>query len=206
MGVIATYGSYIQKKENLLETAVSVSMADTLIAVLAGVAIFPAVFAFGIDPTAGPGLVFETLPNVFKHMAGGYLFSVAFFFLLVIAALTSSVSLLEVVVAYFSEELGMKRSWATIVATISITLFGLLAVFSSSIFNFFDYTTANILLPLGGILISIFVGWVLGKLKAKEELSAHGGKVRMIGVIMIILKFIAPIAIGLVFLNGIGIL
>ncbi|MBS2100138.1 sodium-dependent transporter [Carboxylicivirga linearis] len=206
MGVIATYGSYIQKKENLLETAVSVSMADTLIAVLAGVAIFPAVFAFGIDPTAGPGLVFETLPNVFKHMAGGYIFSVAFFFLLVIAALTSSVSLLEVVVAYFSEELGMKRSWATIVATVSITLFGLMAVFSSSIFNFFDYTTANILLPLGGILISIFVGWILGKLKAKEELSAHGGKVRMIGVIMIILKFIAPIAIGLVFLNGIGIL
>nr|WP_319398667.1 sodium-dependent transporter [uncultured Carboxylicivirga sp.] len=206
MGVIATYGSYIQKKENLFETSVSVSMADTLIAVLAGVAIFPAVFAFGIDPTAGPGLVFETLPRVFANMAGGYFFSVAFFILLVIAALTSSVSLLEVVVAYFAEELGMKRSVATIVATISITVFGLLAVYSSDMFNFFDKTSSNILLPLGGILISIFVGWVLGKLTVKDELSAHGGKVRMTGLLIVILKFVAPIAIGLVFLNGVGII
>ncbi|MCU4164037.1 sodium-dependent transporter [Carboxylicivirga caseinilyticus] len=206
MGVIATYGSYIQKKENLFTTAVSVSFADTLIAVLAGVAIFPAVFAFGIDPSSGPGLVFETLPNVFNHMAGGYFFSVAFFLLLVIAALTSSVSLLEVVVAYFAEELGMKRTVATVIATIAITLFGLLAVFSSEMFNFFDKTSSNILLPLGGILISVFVGWVLGKLQVKDELSAHGGKVRMIGLLMIILKIIAPLAIGLVFLNGIGII
>lgn len=206
MGVIATYGSYIQKKENLFHTAVSVSLADTIIAVLAGVAIFPAVFAFGISPNAGPGLVFETLPNVFNQMAGGYFFSVAFFFLLVIAALTSSVSLLEVVVAYFSEELGMKRKVATIVAAVAITLLGVLTIINAKVFSFFDFTSSNILLPLGGILISVFVGWILGKNKAHEELSAHGGKVQMIGVLIIILKFVAPFAIGLVFLNGIGLL
>ncbi len=206
MGVIATYGSYIQKKENLLNTAISVSIADTLIAVLAGVAIFPAVFAFNIDPSAGPGLVFETLPNVFNQMTGGYAFSVAFFLLLVIAALTSSVSLLEVVVAYFSEELGMRRVVATIVAASVITLLGVLCVVYSSVFKFFDFTSSNILLPLGGIFIAIFVGWILGKQKTKDELEAHGGKVRFVGILMIILKVVAPVAIGFVFLKGIGLL
>lgn len=206
MGVIATYGSYIQKKENLLNTAISVSIADTLIAVLAGVAIFPAVFAFGINPSAGPGLVFETLPNVFNQMAGGYLFSVAFFLLLVIAALTSSVSLLEVVVAYFSEELKMNRKLATIVAASVITGLGILCVIYEKVFSFFDKTSSNILLPLGGIFIAIFVGWILGKAKTKDELEAHGGKARFVGFLMIVLKVIAPIAIGIVFLNGIGLL
>ncbi|WP_439182418.1 sodium-dependent transporter [Carboxylicivirga taeanensis] len=206
MGVIATYGSYIQKKENLMFTALSVSFADTLIAVLAGVAIFPAVFAFGIDPSSGPGLVFETLPNVFNQMRGGYVFSIAFFLLLVIAALTSSVSLLEVVVAYFTEELKMKRKSATWLAGGSIAVLAVFCVISDGVFEFFDWTSSNILLPLGGILIAIFVGWVLGKQKMREELEAHGGKVILVGFLNIILKVFAPLAIGFVFLRGLGLL
>jgi len=206
MGVIATYGSYIQKKENLLYTAVSVSFADTIIAVLAGVAIFPAVFAFGIDPSSGPGLVFETLPNVFNHMKGGYLFSVAFFILLVIAALTSSVSLLEVVVAYFTEELKLKRKSATLIAAASITCLGVLCVVSDKAFKLFDWTSSNILLPLGGILIAVFVGWILQKTDVKDELEAHGGKAYFVNVLILVLKFVAPLAIGAVFLKGLGLL
>lgn len=206
MGVIATYGSYIQKKENLLGTAFSVSVADTTIAILAGVAIFPAVFAFGIKPDAGPGLVFETLPNVFNQMAGGYFFSVAFFVLLVIAALTSSVSLLEVVVAYFSEELKMNRKTATLVAAGAITGLGVLCVVSQGVFDFFDKTSSNILLPLGGILIAIFTGWILGKMEVKDELEAHGGKANYVQLLLFVVKFVAPIAIGFVFLKGLGVL
>ncbi|MBR8534168.1 sodium-dependent transporter [Carboxylicivirga sediminis] len=206
MGVIATYGSYIQKKENLIHTAVSVSFADSLIAVLAGVAIFPAVFAFGIDPSSGPGLVFETLPNVFNSMQGGYIFSVAFFILLVIAALTSSVSLLEVVVAYFVEELGLTRKKATIIAASSISVLGAFCVLSDGAFKFFDWTSSNILLPLGGILIAVFAGWVLGRAKVADELKAHGGKIYLTGILMVILKFIAPLAISAVFLHGLGLL
>ncbi len=206
MGVIATYGSYIQKKENLMLTAVSVSFADSLIAVLAGVAIFPAVFAFGIDPSSGPGLVFETLPNVFNSMQGGYIFSVAFFVLLVIAALTSSVSLLEVVVAYFVEELKMTRKKATVIAAVSISVLGVFCVLSDDAFKFFDWTSSNLLLPLGGILIAVFVGWILGRQNMKDELTAHGGKAYFSGLLLIILKFIAPIAISAVFLHGLGLL
>ena len=206
MGIIATYGSYIQKKENLLNTAVSVSFADTLIAVLAGVAIFPAVFAFGIKPDAGPGLVFETLPNIFNQMAGGYFFAIAFFVLLLIAALTSSVSLLEVVVAYITEELHLKRKKATILGAVLVTVLGVFCVVYPVLFSSFDKTTSNILLPLSGILISVFVGWFLSKNQVREELESHGGKFRLMKVLMIILKVFAPIAIAFVFLNKIGLI
>ncbi len=206
MGIIATYGSYIQKKENLINTAISVSFADTIIAVLAGVAIFPAVFAFGIQPDAGPGLVFVTLPNIFNQMMGGYFFAIAFFILLLIAALTSSVSLLEVVVAYITEELHLKRKSATIVGAILVTILGAFCVIYPVLFDSFEWTTSNILLPLSGILISIFVGWFLGKKQTSDELEAHGAKVKLTGVLMVILKIFAPIAIALVFLNNLGIL
>ncbi len=109
MGTLIVYGSYIQKKDNLGRTAFYVSLADTLIAILAGVAIFPAVFAFGIDPASDEGLVFITLPNIFQQMTGGYIFALLFFILLSVAALTSTISVLEVVVAFMTEELKMKR-------------------------------------------------------------------------------------------------
>lgn len=218
MGTLITYGSYIDKKNNLLSTAIKVTVADTLIAILAGIAIFPAVFAFGIEPSSGPGLVFITLPNVFQQMPGGYIFAILFFVLLTVAALTSSISILEVVVAYFNEELKLKRKVATIFATALITLLGIICSLSMGTFkdytffdlNFFDlldWISANLLLPLGGLFISLFIGWKFGRKKVLAEIS-NGGKISdlFLSVFMFLVKIIAPIAIAIVFLSGIGLL
>ena len=218
MGTLITYGSYIDNKNNLINTAINVTVADTLIAVLAGVAIFPAVFAFGIEASSGPGLVFITLPNVFQQMPGGYVFSILFFLLLTVAALTSSISILEVVVAYFNEELKMKRKIATVFATVIISLLGIICSLSMGIFdhytffdlNFFDlldWVSANLLLPLGGLFISLFVGWKLGRKKVREEIQ-KGGKITdmFLSIFMFLVRIIAPIAIAIVFLKGIGLL
>jgi neurotransmitter:Na+ symporter, NSS family len=218
MGTLVTYGSYIHKRENLANTAISVSATDTIIAILAGLAIFPAVFAFGIEPNAGPDLIFRTLPNIFMQLPGGYFFSLLFFILLVVAALTSSISVLEVVVAYFTEELGLLRKPATIIATVSITILGVLStlswgllenveVFKQNIFGILDFTASSVLLPIGGLFIVIFLGWYLGKNLVKEEVSSQGlFKVRLVSLFVLIIKFLAPVAIALVFLNGIGLL
>ncbi len=218
MGTLITYGSYINKRENLASTAISVSAADTIIAILAGVAIFPAVFAFGIEPEAGPDLIFRTLPAIFQKLPGGYFFSLLFFILLGVAALTSSISVLEVVVAYFSEELGISRKPATIVAAIGITALGTLStmswgaldhisLFGNKIFDMLDFAASNILLPIGGLFIVIFLGWFFGRERIRKELSSEGlFKVNLLQVFMLIVKFLAPIAIALVFLNGIGLL
>ncbi len=218
MGTLITYGSYISKKEDLGGTAVSVSLADTFIAILAGVAIFPAVFAFNIEPTAGEGLVYKTLPNIFQQMPGGYYFSLLFFVLLGVAALTSTISVLEVIVAYFVEELKMKRKRATIVATFSVGVLGILSVlsfsslqefsiFGKNIFGILDFTSANILLPLGGLFIVLFVGWFYGVGNSRKELTNDGKlKARYYPFYIFLVKFVAPIAIAMVFLNGLGLL
>ncbi len=204
MGALITYGSYVKKGENLLNIAISVSLADTLIAILSGIAIFPAVFAFKINPDVGPGLVFVTLPNIFNKMIGGYIFSIAFFVLLLIAALTSGVSLLEVVVAYMREHLHIKRKKATITASVLVSIIGILCIIIPSLFDQFDWTSSNILLPTGGIFISIFVGWYIPKSDLYDELSGHGVKHYVFEIIIFILKYIAPTAIFLVFLNNLG--
>ena len=218
MGTLITYGSYVSKKNNLMHTAIQVTVADTVIAILAGIAIIPAVFAFGIEPSAGPGLIFITLPNVFMQMPGGILFSIMFFILLTIAALTSGISILEVVVAYFSEELKMNRKTATIIATAMISLLGIICslslgiysdiiIFNRNIFDLLDHISANILLPIGGMFIALFIGWSFGKFKVMREM-AQGGK--LIGwflqAFIILVKFIAPLAIFIVFLKGINII
>ncbi len=218
MGTLITYGSYIQKKDNLSGIAISVSLADTFIAVLAGIAIFPAVFAFGIDPAAEEGLVFITLPTIFQQMAGGYFFSLLFFILLGVAALTSTISVLEVVVAYFSEELNISRKKATLIATLSISVLGIFAAASwgwfstfsiagNNFFGILNFTSANILLPIGGLFIVLFVGWFMGRNKVRDEISNQGSlKARMVGVFLFLVRFIAPVAIAMVFLNGIGLI
>ena len=216
MGTLITYGSYIGNHNNLAKTALQVTIADTLIAILAGVAIFPAVFAFGIEPSSGPGLVFITLPNVFQQMPGGFFFAILFFLLLTVAALTSSISILEVVVAYFREELKIKRKLATILATVLIAIVGVFCSLSMGLFkeqtlfglNFFDlldWISANMLLPLGGLFISLFIGWYWGRKKIEEEL-AKGSKLSkgIITAFIFVLKFIAPGAIAIVFLHGLG--
>lgn len=213
MGTLITYGSYIQKKDNLTQTAFAVSGADTLIAVLAGIAIFPAVFAFNIAPDEGPALVFITLPNIFQKMAFGPVWSLIFYSLLAVAALTSTISVLEVVVAYFSEELKMTRQRATIVASVAISILGILCtlsqgplnnlrIFKGTLFDDMDFLSANIMLPLGGFLIVLFVGWFMGTINVKDEISNQGSlNTRFFPVYQFILRFFAPIAIALVFLN-----
>jgi NSS family neurotransmitter:Na+ symporter len=218
MGTLITYGSYIKKNDIMANTAISVSLADTFIAILAGIAIFPAVFAFGIDPAAEEGLVFITLPNIFQQMVGGYFFSLLFFILLSVAALTSTISVLEVVVTYSVEELKLNRRNATILAASLISILGVLAagswgwfenisIFGKNVFGLLDFTSANILLPLGGFFIVLFVGWFMGRKAVKAELSNQGTlKARFLVVFMFLVRFIAPIAIAVVFMNGIGII
>jgi len=216
MGTLITYGSYIKDKDNLTTSALSVSIADTLVAILAGVAIFPAVFAFGISPASGPDLVFLTLPNIFDKMTGGYYFAIAFFLVLVIAALTSTISILEVVVVYFSEEFKISRKKSTILASAGVLVLGILCSLSlkkvpilsfgkSNLFGILEYTSSNILLPLGGLLMVLFVAWILGRNKMKAELSS-GGRYPLgyFNVLFFILRFLAPLAIALVFLSGVG--
>lgn len=215
MGALITYSSYFKKSENLGITAVNVSIADTAIAMLAGVVIFPAVFAFNIEPSAGPSLVFITLPEIFRQMPLGSLFGFIFFVLLSVAALTSTVSVLEVVVAYFSEEFKISRKKAIIIASVSISVLGVLAslsfgplsnvlIFKKSIFDLLDFTASNVLLPLGGLLIVIFVGWYMTKADIKDEVTNSGFlKVRFFPYYIFIVRFIAPLAIAAIFIYSI---
>lgn len=218
MGTLITYGSYIPADNKLASTAVQVSMLDLFIAVLAGLAIFPAVFAFGISPASGEALTFIVLPGIFQQVSGGMIFAFTFFFLLAIAALTSTISVMEVIVAYFSEQLNMSRRAAIIIATASMFILGISAslswgvmrdvkLFNLNIFDLFNFTTANILLPLGGLLIVAFLGWFFPGQSVKDELS-NGGTlpVRYYSLYRFVIRFIAPVAIALVFLNGLGLL
>jgi NSS family neurotransmitter:Na+ symporter len=195
MGAITTYGSYVDKKQNLFIATLSIAGLDTLIALMAGLAIFPAVFAQGFQPNAGPGLVFQVLPTVFNQIPLGALWASIFFVLLLVAALTSGISLLEVVIAYFVDEKGWTRPRATIVFGFVTFLLGclsavsvtgwehlewlhqmLLAVFGVSKGSFFDVMdnlSSNWLLPLGGLFISLFVGWIWGTRQAVNEIR-HG--------------------------------
>jgi len=218
MGTIITYGSYIQKDNNLAGTAVQVSLIDTFVAVLAGIAIFPAVFAFGISPASGEALTFIVLPGIFQQMQGGMVFAFIFFLLLAVAALTSTISVLEVIVAYFSEQLGLSRKLAIILATLSMFILGISAslsmglmknitLFGLNIFDLFNTATANILLPLGGLLIVLFLGWFFPSRDVRDELS-NGGALRAgyYNLYRFIIRFVAPIAITIVFLDGIGLI
>jgi NSS family neurotransmitter:Na+ symporter len=218
MGTIITYGSYIQKDNNLANTAVQVSLIDTLIAVLAGVAIFPAVFAFGISPSSGESLTFIVLPGIFQQINGGMVFAFMFFLLLAVAALTSTISVLEVIVAYLSEQLQLSRKVAILLALLSEFILGISAslsmgvmsnirLFDLNIFDLFNTTTANILLPVGGLLIVIFLGWFLPGRDVRDELSnSEKLRARYYQLFRFVIRFIAPVAIALVFLNGIGLL
>jgi len=220
MGTMITYGSYIRKKENLVSTAFSVTIADTVIALLAGLAIFPAVFSFGVEPGAGPGLVFVTLPQVFNQITGGYFMSIFFFILLALAALTSSISILEVVVAYLDEEFKIKRHVATIGAAAVITLMGIptslgfgkmsgVTLFGYNFFDAYDKLASNFLMPLGGLVAALFVGWGIKWDIVEDELTNGGelkGKVTLVAIKIFkhTIRFIAPVAVLIVFLYKLG--
>lgn len=216
MGCMITYGSYVSRKNHLSHTVVEVTVLDTLIAVLASIAIFPAVFSLGINPSSGPELVFITLPNVFAQMPGGYIWAILFFLLLSVAALTSIISLMEVVVAWLVDEFKINRPKATVGVTLAVMVFGVTAslsfgvwkevtLFDMTFFTLFDNITSKLLMPLGGLLIAIFTGWVLDKKVLQDELSSHGRfKVGYFKMYIFALKYIVPIGIALVMINLLG--
>ncbi|MCH5328100.1 MAG: sodium-dependent transporter [Coprobacter sp.] len=216
MGTLITYASYFSDRTSLVKTAGTVATLDTLVAIMAGIVIFPAVFSFGISPSQGPQLIFITLPNVFQQMPGAYFWSLLFFVLVSVAALTSTISLCEVAISYLHEEFGMSRRRATLIlvlvcffmSTLCSLSFGPLrqvTIGSLTIFDFCDFLSSNILLPLGGLLIAIYVGWVLDKKFVRNQIS-DGGRINVwyFDLLMISLRFIAPVAISLIFLSGLG--
>jgi len=215
MGCMVTYGSYLSKDENIAQSSIIIPLIDTLIALLAGLAILPAVFSIGLDPAGGPGLVFVTLPAVFAQMAFGGIFAFVFFTLVLFAALTSSISLLEVCVSYVVDEFRIKRSTATLVLAGSIFLFGIPAslglgtwshikiIKDNNIFDSIIYVTDRILLPLGGLFLCIFVGWVWGVDKAIEEATNNGKHKFIIAPVWaFLIRWIIPLVILVVFLQG----
>ena len=223
MGCLCTYAPYFSKNTNLTRTAFSVGIIDTFVAVLAGFIIFPAAFSVGIQPDAGPSLIFITLPNVFQQAFSGipilaYIFSVMFYVLLALAALTSTISLHEVVTAYLHEEFNFTRGKAARLVTTGCILLGILCslslgvtkeftIFGLGMFDLFDFVTAKLMLPLGGLLISIFTGWYLDKKLVWSEITNNGTlKVPTYKLIIFILKYVAPIAISVIFINELGLL
>lgn len=215
MGAMITYGSYLDKNENIPKNALLVTMMDTACAILAGLAIFPALFAFGMEPAQGPGLVFVVVPSLFAEMGGiGIILSVIFFIALTVAALTSSVSLLEVVVAYLMDERGMERKPAVnlssgimvvtcMLSSLSMGVLSEFTILGVGFFDFFDILTDKIFLAVGGLLLSVFVGWFIKKEDLRDELT-NGGK-HEFGLFNIwynLLKYVIPIAILIVAVMG----
>ena len=210
MGAIMAYGAYMPSNQNIGRTAVSVAALDTGVALLAGIAIFPIVFANGLAPSEGPGLVFVTLPIAFSAMPLGILFGTLFFVLLSIAALSSSISLIEPGVAWLIESLKIKRTTATIIlgftawflglfSALSFNLISEFTIFGRNFFDATDFLTSQIMLPLGGIFIAIFVGWIM---KKEHVLDGLGFKEDIIFKAWYFsVRYIAPTLVGLVFLN-----
>lgn len=216
MGCMITYGSYLSKDEKLPQNAAIVTTLDTLAAILAGVAIFPALFAYGLEPTAGPGLVFVVVPSIFAEMGGlGIILSAAFFLALTVAALTSSVSLLEVVTAYLIEQKHMTRKvavWLTggimtilcIFSSLSLGVMSESKIFGAGLFDFFDILTDKIFLAIGGMLLAIFVGWFIKKEDLRDEIT-NGGTMQfgLFELWYFLIKFVIPVAVAIVAIAGI---
>lgn len=220
MGCLSTYASYFGSDTRLGKTALSVGVIDTFVAILAGLIIFPAAFSVGIQPDAGPSLIFITLPNVFQQAFGSIpflamVFSLLFYVLLALAALTSTISLHEVVTAYLNERFTISRNRAAMLVTGFCIVTGILSslslgawdakFFSLSFFDLLDFVTAKLMLPLGGLLVCLFVGWYLKRSVSYEELTNYGlQKATYFPVYMFILRYFAPIAITLIFVNELG--
>ena len=215
MGAIMIYGSYLHSAASIGANSVIIACMDSLVAILAGLAIFPVVFANGMQPEQGPGLVFKVLPLAFGQMPGGALFSTLFFVLLVFAAWTSAISVLEPLVAWLVENLSFSRVRASLLAGVSVWLLGIacllslnewsgVTIFGKGFLDLFDFLTANILLPLGGLLIAVFSGWVLSRAASVDELAMGEGMAY--GLWLVLIRYVAPLAVAIVFLNAIGLL
>lgn len=214
MGCLITYGSYFNKSVNLPKTAVQVSVLDSLVATIAGIIIFPAAFALTSNPstivdelvTGGPGLLFITLPELFIQMPGSAVWSTLFFCLLALSALTSTISLMEVVTVYIYEEYRISRKKSTLIVTVGVIILGIISSYSSSFFNLLDVSSAKYMLPAGGLFISLFVGWFLDKRITTAQLTNDGKLkfgLRFIKTYIFLLRYIAPAAILSIFIYGI---
>ena len=209
MGALITYGAYMPKNQNVKATSIQVIVLDTLVAILAGIIIFPAVFAFGLNPEEGPQLVFVVLPAIFEQMSFPWISSVLFFALLCIAALTSTISLMEVAVAFVCEATNGKlnRHKSVLIVSAGVILLAVLCVCFPFLFKYFDKVTADIMMPVGALGMCLFVGWCLPKNGEKGVLHADKGIKRIAGKIYIAaLRFLVPAAILLIFLNSLGII
>ena len=204
VGTILTYASYMRKEENIVSSGNYTALFDLLFALLAGFAVMPAVFAAGIQPEEGAGLVFDTLPYIFSRMGwAGAVVSILFFFSILIAALTSSISLLEVGVAYLVEEKGWNRRRSTLVLALGTWVLGVLCSLSSVIFDLFDQLCSNWLMPFGGILFTLFVGWKMSKADVRNELTNGGTRNRRIfPLVYFLIRYLAPVGIVVVFLSN----
>ncbi|MGR9052053.1 MAG: sodium-dependent transporter [Gammaproteobacteria bacterium] len=215
MGAIMVYGSYLPKGVSITKTSMLVAGADTVVALLAGMAIFPMVFENGLEPSSGPGLIFQTLPIAFGQMPGGWLFGILFFVLLVFAALSSSISLIEPAVAWLVENRDFTRHKACVWSGIATWVMGLATVFSFNIwadfkifertlFDLLDYLTANLMLPIGGFCVAVFAGWIMKESHSRTELNSSNPLYYDIWRILV--RYVSPAAVFLVFLNVVGVI
>lgn len=218
MGALLTYGSYMSRQDNIPTSALGIVILDTLVAILAGFMIFPAVFAMGMEPEQGSSLIFNILPVVFNSISGGYLFRIIFFILLSLAALTSTISLLEVIVTFIVDEFHLTRKKTALIFGTVVFILGIpsamsfcgwedLTVMSLSCFNFVDFISSNIFLPFGGICIALFVGWFWGTKKSIPHLLEGADTIPkyFISIWSFIIRFVTPVLILIVFLRGLGI-
>ncbi|MBQ0048934.1 MAG: sodium-dependent transporter [Bacteroidales bacterium] len=218
LGCLVTYSSYFNKQTPLISSALNVCLIDTLVAILAGFIIFPTVFSAGVQPDAGPGLVFVTLPNVFHDVFDGVswlgdVFSILFYMLLLLAALTSSISMHEISTAYIREHWHVSRRKATWIVTCTCMVLGALCslsfgpwqdvtIFGMGIFDLFDFLTAKFLMPLGGIGICLFVGWKMERATVRDELTNEGRNLTSLyGILLFLIRYVAPVCIASVFVN-----
>jgi NSS family neurotransmitter:Na+ symporter len=215
MGAIMAYGAYLPEGTSIAKTSAAVVVADTAMALLAGLAIFPIVFANGLDPAAGPGLIFQTLPLAFGNMAGGHLFGTLFFVLLTFAAWTSSIGLIEPAVAWSVETHGRSRMSAAIKLGLIVWALGFLTILSfnelagfrvlgRTLFENLDHLASNIMLPLGGVFITVFAGWVMCRGSSAEELDMGTGG--LFNLWRFLARWVAPLAVLTVFLHATGLL
>ena len=204
VGTILTYASYVSKKENLMVSAGGTAVFDLLFALLAGFAVMPAVFAAGLQPGEGPGLLFDTLPFIFSQMTPwvGAIISILFFLSVLVAALTSSISLLEVGVAYMVEEMKVSRKAATIRLASIIWAVGVFCSMYGGFFNFLDHLCSDWLMPFGGLLFALFAGWKMSKADVRDEFTNGGTRnVRLFNVVYFLIRFVAPVGIVGIFLT-----
>ena len=213
MGITITYGSYLNKKGNIPKSCLNVAGLDTAVAILAGIAIFPAVFSFGLEPGQGPGLILGTLPNVFSSLKGGRVFAVLFFVLVLFAALTSAVALLEVCVSFAIRQFGFSRKKTVAVLLVALFLLGIPSALSEgplagfkllncSFFDFLSLITDDIMLPAGGVLLCYYVGWKWKPAYLVEEIEQEGVVFKLKKLWVFCIRFITPVLVGVVTISG----